>query len=143
MKSSIKPFIEFGPVVVFFIYFYKTGKIQDAILPLMIAAAVAIVLSFIIDRKVSPMLLFSTILIFIFGFLSLKFNSPTFIQLKVTIVNLIFSIILFLGFFLKRPFLTYRAENEGVKLIRGKPAWFSIAFNNKFCAVKFNPTRFV
>tara|TARA_B100000945_G_scaffold152584_1_gene122401 strand:- start:108 stop:662 length:555 start_codon:yes stop_codon:yes gene_type:complete len=105
MKSSIKPFIEFGPVVVFFIYFYKTGKIQDAILPLMIAAAVAIVLSFIIDRKVSPMLLFSTILIFIFGFLSLKFNSPTFIQLKVTIVNLIFSIILFLGFFLKRPFL--------------------------------------
>ena len=66
MRSSLKQVFELGPLVVFFYFFIKTGKIEEAILPLMIAAGVAIVGSYIIDRKVSPMLLFSTILIFIF-----------------------------------------------------------------------------
>ena len=105
MKSSIKPLIEFGPLAVFFYYFIKTGEIQSAILPLMIAAVVAIVASLILEKKVSPMLLFSTILILIFGSLTIYFNDPFFIKFKVTLVNLIFSIILFIGIYLKKPFL--------------------------------------
>ena len=38
MKNLAKPIIEFGPVVVFFYFFIKTGEIQSAILPLMVAA---------------------------------------------------------------------------------------------------------
>ena len=105
MKSSIKPLIEFGPLAVFFYYFIKTGEIQSAILPLMIAAVIAIVLSFILEKKASPMLLFSTILILIFGSLTIYFNDPFFIKFKVTLVNLIFSIILFIGIYFKKPFL--------------------------------------
>ena len=52
MKSLIKPLIEFGPLAVFFYYFIKTGEIQSAILPLMIAAVVAIVASLILEKKV-------------------------------------------------------------------------------------------
>ena len=105
MKSSIKPLIEFGPLVVFFYYFIKTGEIQAAILPLMIAAGIAIVASLIFEKKVPPMLLFSTILIFIFGSLTIYFNDPFFIKFKVTLVNLIFAIILFVGLYFKKPLL--------------------------------------
>ena len=105
MKSSIKPLIELGPLVVFFYYFIKTGEIQSAILPLMIAAVIAIVASLILEKQVSPMLLFSTILILIFGSLTIYFNDPFFIKFKVTLVNFIFSIILFIGIYFKKPFL--------------------------------------
>ncbi len=105
MKSSIKPLIEFGPLAVFFYYFIKTGEIQSAILPLMIAAVIAIIASLILEKKVSPMLLFSTILILIFGSLTIYFNDPFFIKFKVTLVNLIFSIILFVGIYFKKPLL--------------------------------------
>ena len=105
MRSSLKQVFELGPLVIFFYFFIKTGKIEEAILPLMIAAGVAIVGSYIIDRKVSPMLLFSTILIFIFGALTIYFNDPFFIKFKVTLVNLIFAIILFVGLYFKKPLL--------------------------------------
>jgi intracellular septation protein len=105
MKSSLKPFIEFGPLAVFFYYFIKTGEIQSAILPLMIAAGIAIVLSLIFEKKVPPMLLFSTILIFIFGSLTIYFNDPFFIKFKVTLVNFIFAVILFVGLYFKKPLL--------------------------------------
>jgi|TARA_B100001105_G_C22275016_1_gene392717 intracellular septation protein len=105
MKSSLKPFIEFGPLAVFFYYFIKTGEIQSAILPLMIAAGIAIILSLIFEKKVPPMLLFSTILIFIFGSLTIYFNDPFFIKFKVTVVNLIFAVMLFGGLYFKKPLL--------------------------------------
>ena len=87
MKNLAKPIIEFGPVAVFFYFFIKTGEIQSAILPLMVAAGVAIVASLLIEKKVNQMLLFSTILIFVFGSLTIYFNDPFFIKIKVTIVK--------------------------------------------------------
>ena len=105
MKRSIKPLIEFGPLVVFFYYFIKTGEIQSAILPLMIAATIAIIVSLIFEKTVSLMLLFSTILILIFGSLTIYFNDPFFIKFKVTLVNLIFSLILLIGVYFKKPLL--------------------------------------
>ena len=105
MKTFAKPIIEFGPVVVFFYFFIKTGEIQTAILPLMIAAGIAIVASLLIEKKLNQMLLFSTILIFIFGSLTIYFNDPFFIKIKVTIVNLIFAVILYVGILFKKLFL--------------------------------------
>jgi len=51
------------------------------------------------------MLLFSTILILIFGSLTIYFNDPFFIKFKVTLVNLIFSLILLIGVYFKKPLL--------------------------------------
>ena len=87
MRGSLKQVFELGPLVVFFYFFIKTGQIQEAILPLMIAAGIAIAGSYLIERKVSPMLLFSTILIFVFGGLTIYFNDPFFIKFKVTLVT--------------------------------------------------------
>ena len=107
-----------GPLLIAFIMFgsapisgteldalIKTGEIQSAILPLMIAATIAIIVSLIFEKTVSPMLLFSTILILIFGSLTIYFNDPFFIKFKVTLVNLIFSLILLIGVYFKKPLL--------------------------------------
>ena len=71
----------------------------------MIAATIAIIVSLIFEKTVSPMLLFSTILILIFGSLTIYFNDPFFIKFKVTLVNLIFSLILLIGVYFKKPLL--------------------------------------
>ena len=43
MRGSLKQLFEIGPLVVFFYYFIKTGEIQEAILPLMIAAGLSLI----------------------------------------------------------------------------------------------------
>ena len=124
MKTFAKPIIEFGPVVVFFYFFIKTGEIQSAILPLMIAAGIAIVASFWIEKKINQMLLFSTILIFIFGSLTIYFNDPFFIKIKVTIVNLIFAVILYVGILFKKLFLK---SLMGGSLKMSDDSWFTLS----------------
>ena len=124
MKTFAKPIIEFGPVVVFFYFFIKTGEIQTAILPLMIAAGIAIVASLLIEKKLNQMLLFSTILIFIFGSLTIYFNDPFFIKIKVTIVNLIFAVILYVGILFKKLFLK---SLMGGSLKMSDDSWFTLS----------------
>ena len=71
MKNLAKPVIEFGPVVVFFYFFIKTGEIQSAILPLMVAAGVAIVASLLIEKKVNQyIVILIGLIIIIFAILS-------------------------------------------------------------------------
>ena len=53
----MRQIFELGPLVVFFYFFVKTGEIQQAIMPLMIAAVIAIIGSYIFEKKVSPMLI--------------------------------------------------------------------------------------
>ena len=124
MKTFAKPIIEFGPVVVFFYFFIKTGEIQTAILPLMIAAGIAIVASLLIEKKLNQMLLFSTILIFMFGSLTIYFNDPFFIKIKVTIVNLIFAVILYVGILFKKLFLK---SLMGGSLKMSDDSWFTLS----------------
>ena len=47
----MRQIFELGPLVVFFYFFVKTGEIQQAIMPLMIAAVIAIIGSYIFEKK--------------------------------------------------------------------------------------------
>ena len=125
MKNLAKPFIDYGPIVVFFIYFFKTGEIQGAIIPLMAASVLAMGLSYIAERKIPPMLLFSSILILIFGFLTIYFDNPIFIKFKVTLVNLIFAAILFIGLYFKKPLIKNLMSSS---LNLNEPAWHKLTF---------------
>ena len=71
----------------------------------MVAAVIAIAASLFIEKKVNQMLLFSTALILVFGSLTIYFNDPFFIKIKVTIVNLLFAGILYIGLLFKKPLL--------------------------------------
>ena len=66
MKGLTKIIIDIGPLAIFFI-FYTRGeegaKLQSAILPLMIATIVAILFSYILEKKIPIMPTFGAFII--------------------------------------------------------------------------------
>ena len=83
---------DFGPLLIFF-YFYKSSgnNLSIAIPPLIIATILAVIIVYVIERKVPYVPLLGAALISLFGGLTLYFNNPIFIYLKPTIINLIFA----------------------------------------------------
>lgn len=114
-RSTPKPrlLVELGPLIVFYAFYFKgdlflenEGKeIFYATGAFMAAFAVALAYSLYKDRRVSPTLLISGVIIFIFGGLALILQNQTFIYMKTTIINATLAIILAVGAFTGRLFL--------------------------------------
>ena len=66
MKSVSKILVDIGPLAIFFI-FYTRGNLQSAILPFMIATVIAVIFSYIIEKKIPIMPTFAAIIILVFG----------------------------------------------------------------------------
>ena len=97
-KSLIKFLTDFGPLLIFFIVYYKSDKsLITAIPPLIIATLIAVFVVYIIEKKVPYVPLFGAFIISIFGGLTITFKNPIFIYLKPTIVNIIFAASLWIG----------------------------------------------
>lgn len=95
-----KFFTDFFPLIVFFIsfklrinfYIFSADQpIIFATFALMLATIFAIVLSLILKIQITPVTLYSGILIIVFGLLTVCFHNATFIKIKVTIINLLFA----------------------------------------------------
>ena len=54
MKSIYKLLIDIGPLAIFFI-FYTRGDLKTAILPFMIATIIAVLFSYILEKKIPIM----------------------------------------------------------------------------------------
>ena len=106
-KSFLKFITDFGPLAIFFFYYYSNDKnLSIAIPPLIIATIVALTIMWIFEKKIPPMPLVSGILITLFGGLTIYFNDPIFINVKPTIINILFALTLFFGkYFTKEPIL--------------------------------------
>ena len=106
-KSFLKFITDFGPLLIFFIVYYKCGKnLTTAIPPLIIATIIAVALVYFIEKKIPYVPLIGGIVITLFGGLTLYFNNPIFIYMKPTIVNLIFACVLIVSNILyKKNFL--------------------------------------
>ena len=106
-KSFLKFLTDFGPLVIFFYFYYDSGKnISIAIPPLIVATLISLVIVWLFEKKIPPMPLLSGILITFFGGLTIYFNDPIFIYLKPTIINIMFALALLLGkYFTKEPIL--------------------------------------
>ena len=114
-KSFLKFITDFGPLLIFFTIYYKSGNnLTVAIPPLIIATIIAVIIMFIVERKIPYVPLIGGIVISLFGGLTLYFDNPIFLYMKPTIVNIIFAAILiiskiffdknFLKFFLQTAF---------------------------------------
>ena len=114
-KSFLKFITDFGPLLIFFTIYYKSGNnLTVAIPPLIIATVIAVVVMFFVERKIPYVPLIGGIVISLFGGLTLYFDNPIFLYMKPTIVNIIFAAILiiskiffdknFLKFFLQTAF---------------------------------------
>ena len=112
-KSLLKFVTDFGPLLIFFTVYYKSGNnLTVAIPPLIVATLIAVFLSYVIEKKIPYLPLIGGIIISVFGGLTLYFNNPVFLYMKPTIINVIFALILYTGkTFLNRNFLKYFFQN--------------------------------
>ena len=132
MKSIYKLLIDIGPLAVFFIFYTRSG-LQASILPLMIATVIAVLFSYILEKKIPIMPTVGAGIVLIFGGLTIYFDNEVFIKMKPTIINLIFAIILYGGMLVKKPLLkillgaALRLEEEGWKILTYRWIGFFIA----------------
>lgn len=97
-KSLVKFLADFGPLLIFFIIYKKSGNdLSKAIPPLIISTIVAVVIVYFLEKKIPYVPLIGAVIISIFGGLTLYFDNPIFIYLKPTIINIIFAIILLIS----------------------------------------------
>jgi len=100
----LKPVVDYGPIAVFFAAYLKFG-LMTATGALMAATAVVLVLSFAMVRRLAWVPLMTAAVVGVFGGLTLWLNDETFIKIKPTIIEGLFSAVLFGGLALGRPLL--------------------------------------
>ncbi|MBO6492447.1 MAG: septation protein A [Pelagibacteraceae bacterium] len=113
-KGFIKFITDFGPLLIFFIFYYQSGlNLRVAIPPLIIATLLSLAIIYLLEKKVAFMPLASGIVITFFGGLTLYFDNPVFIYVKPTVVNILFALVLIFGkFFSKEPLLKKLFKNS-------------------------------
>ena len=106
-KSFLKFITDFGPLLIFFIIYYRTGNnLLTAIPPLVVATILAVAITYFVEKKIPYVPLIGGIVITLFGGLTLYFNNPIFIYMKPTIVNIIFASVLIISkVFFQKNFL--------------------------------------
>ena len=105
----VKPLLEFGPIIVFFIAYtrmkdhtYSIGGtdyqgfivVTLFFIPLLLVSTGVL---WVLTRKISPMQIITAILVTVFGGLTVWFNDERFIKMKPSIIYLLFAGILGFG----------------------------------------------
>ncbi len=140
-KSLLKFVTDFGPLLVFLLFYYNNDKnLEIAIPPFIIATILALTIVWILEKKIPMVPLIGGILITLFGGLTIYFNNPIFIYIKPTIINILFGLaILFGKYFSKEPVLKKILEkslsltDEGWKILNDRWMYFffSLALINE------------
>ena len=132
MKSIYKLLIDIGPLAVFFIFYTRSG-LQASILPFMIATIIAVIFSYILEKKIPIMPTVGAGIVLIFGGLTIYFNNEVFFKMKPTIINLLFAAILYGGVLIDKQLLkillgaALKLEEEGWRILTNRWIGFFIA----------------
>ena len=109
LPKWVKPLLEFGPIIVFFIAYtrmkdhtYSIGGtdyqgfivVTLFFIPLLLVSTGVL---WVLTRKISPMQIMTAILVTVFGGLTVWFNDEQFIKMKPSIIYLLFGGILGFG----------------------------------------------
>jgi intracellular septation protein len=100
----VKLLVDLGPLIAFFVAYGRAG-IYWATGVLMLATVAALVASWRLLGRITPVPMLTAILVVVFGGLTFYLDDPSFIKLKPTIINLIFAAILAAGLLSGRPLL--------------------------------------
>jgi len=121
-KSFIKFITDFGPLLVFFFFYYNSDKnLKIAIPPFIIATIIALAIVWILEKKIPIIPLIGGILITLFGGLTIYFDNPIFIYIKPTIINILFGLALLFGkYFTEEPILK---KMLGKSLVLSSEGW--------------------
>jgi len=125
LNPLLKLALDLGPLLVFFFANAKPALFEPWIAPLipaavatgersgifvatavfMIAILAALVISYVLTRRLPLMAVVSAVIVVVFGGATLFFQNDTFIKMKPTIIYLLFAGTLFGGMILRRPLL--------------------------------------
>ena len=133
-KSFLKFITDFGPLLIFFTFYYKSGNnLKAAIPPLIISTLIAVAIMYVVEKKIPYVPLIGAVVISLFGGLTLYFDNPIFIYMKPTIVNVIFALILIVSkVFYQKNFLklflqtAFQLNEEGWNKLNFRWAYFFI-----------------
>ena len=132
MKSVYKLLIDIGPLAVFFIFYTRSG-LQASILPFMVATVIAVLFSYILEKKIPIMPTVGAGIVLLFGGLTIYFDNDVFFKMKPTIINVLFAVILYGGILINKPLLKYllgaalKLEEAGWKILTQRWIGFFIA----------------
>jgi len=133
-RPIIKFAADFGPLLIFFIIYFKNeNDLKLAIPPFIIATLISLVAIYLLEKKLPMVPLVGCILITLFGGLTLYFDNKIFFYMKPTIINLLFAGFLFFGkYFTQRPLLkiffqaAFDLEDRGWKKLNERWIFFFI-----------------
>ena len=116
-RSLLKFITDFGPLLIFFTFYYQNEKnLQIAIPPFIIATILSLGIIYLLEKKIPIIPLISGILITFFGGLTIYFNNPIFLYMKPTIINTLFGFILLFGKYFSKENLLKKLLGNSIKL---------------------------
>ena len=131
-KSLLKFVTDFGPLLVFLLFYYNSDKnLKTAIPPFIIATILALIVVWILEKRIPMVPLIGGILITLFGGLTIYFDNPIFMYIKPTIINILFGLTLLFGkYFTEEPILkkilgkSLPLTDEGWKILNNRWMYF-------------------
>jgi len=129
MNPLLKIVVEAGPLIVFFVAYGWAG-IFVATAAFMVAIVAALAFSWLTERRLPMVPLFSAGIVLVFGGLTLWLNDETFIKLKPTILNGMFAVVLFSGLAFGRALLkplfesVFQVDETGWRILTLRWAFF-------------------
>ena len=116
-RSLLKFITDFGPLLIFFTFYYQNEKsLQVAIPPFIIATILSLGIIYLLEKKIPLIPLTSGILITFFGGLTIYFNNPIFLYMKPTIINVLFGFALLFGKYFSKENLLKKLFGNSIKL---------------------------
>ena len=139
MSQGLKMTLEMGPLVLFLVANFRPKLFEPLLRPLlpvallegkdaglitatsvlMIAVVAALIVFFVKMGRLPIMPLVTAIMVLVFGGLTLYFKDKSFIQIKVTVIYVLFGLALLGGLAIKRPLLPVMLESAMALTERG------------------------
>jgi len=153
LNPTLKFALDLGPLLLFFLANAKPALFEPWLAPLipaavatgersgifvatavfMVAILAALVVSYVLTRRLPVMAVVSAIVVLVFGGATLFFQNETFIKLKPTIIYLLFAVVLFGGLIYRKPLLAtvfdqaFHLTDEGWRKLTVRWALFFLA----------------
>jgi intracellular septation protein len=101
----VRSVVDFGALAAFVTAYAITRDVVQATWALVAASAVALILGYVVERRVAPMPLIAGGFALVFGLLTIILHDKDIIKIKVTVMNGAFAVILIGGLLAKKNFL--------------------------------------
>ncbi|MEZ5843610.1 MAG: septation protein IspZ [Hyphomicrobiaceae bacterium] len=108
-EQSVNLLSEFGPLITLFVVNAMYG-VTAGIWSLIVTTIIALVVMWMVLKRLPMFALIAGGITLVFSSISLYYNDPMWVQLKVTLFNAVFAVFLGIGLIMKKNFFKYTFE---------------------------------